>query len=262
MSDFQRAIDILTQGDRHRVWSLVVTVFGDLAREEGDEISAQTLGKLTEPLGVKSEALRVALHRLRKEGWLESRRTGRSSSYFLTKFGQSQTKSATPRIYCQTLPETSDWRLLLSPGSSASTISALASLEATGDIVRLGNSSFFGKYRSNEIPDDVFAAWVEKSEVPDWVKTAVVTQEICNSYAKLAQSFKSVSDCLGTTTDAIERAALRTLIVHSWRRTLLRHMDIPASFYPSDCQAHECKDLFLGLLEKLPRPMLEEISGG
>ena len=143
MSGFERAISILTQGDRHRVWSLIVTVFGDLAGSHGDEIGAQTLGKLTEPLGVKSEALRVALHRLRKEGWLENRRDGRSSTYFLTPMGLQQTAAATPRIYCQTEPDSLQWKIYLSSGSSEATSKLLSTLENSGDAVRLTNNSIW-----------------------------------------------------------------------------------------------------------------------
>jgi len=65
MDDFNRCIEILAAGDRNRVWSLVVTIFGDLAQGTGDTLSMQTLARITEPLGVKPEALRVALHRLK-----------------------------------------------------------------------------------------------------------------------------------------------------------------------------------------------------
>lgn len=260
MTDFERAVDILTKGDRHRVWSLIVTVFGDLAQNQGDEISAQTLGKLTEPLGVKSEALRVALHRLRKEGWLESRRTGRSSTYFLAPYGQSQTASATPRIYCQTSPTERNWTLLSASGSSADSVQDLAAAENEGKVVRLSNASFLTGEPSALALNDVLMTGIDQSDVPEWVKQAVLKDAVCDSYAKLSGSFSEVLDCLSGKESAIERAALRTLIVHSWRRIRLRHLDVPAAFHPIDCKAEDCKERYLSLLSKLPKPSLNEIG--
>lgn len=260
MNDFERAISILTKGDRHRVWSLIVTVFGDLAGSHGDEIGVQTLGKLTEPLGVKAEALRVALHRLRKEGWLESRRDGRSSTYFLTAMGLHQTEIATPRIYCQTDPEALQWKVYLTSGSSESASNFLSSLENSGNAVRLSNNAFLGEALEADMTANVLTTLVDSTIVPDWVRTSVISEGTCNSYEALSQSFRQVGQLASIPHDALQRATLRTLIVHSWRRIRLRHLDAPEAFYPTKCFAKECKSQYLELLEKLPRPSLEEIS--
>ena len=63
--DFQKTIDALGGDDMPRVWSLIVTVFGDLAQRNGDEIAGPVLGEILAPVGVRPEAMRVALHRLR-----------------------------------------------------------------------------------------------------------------------------------------------------------------------------------------------------
>ena len=86
-------------GDPPRVWSFIVTIFGDLAREDDRYISSRTLNRLTAEIGVKPEATRVALHRLRKEDWLESAKFGRESHYRLTNKGRKLSREAAPRIY-------------------------------------------------------------------------------------------------------------------------------------------------------------------
>ena len=85
--------------ERPRVWSFIVTIFGDLAREDSHYISSRTLNRLTAQIGVKPEATRVALHRLRKEDWLESTKFGRESHYRLTENGRALSREAAPRIY-------------------------------------------------------------------------------------------------------------------------------------------------------------------
>ena len=91
--------DALTAGRPHRLWSLIITIFGDLAQAPGSRISGAALGEITELIGVKPEAMRVALHRLRKDGWLESEREGRASFHHLTQYGRTQCAEASPRIY-------------------------------------------------------------------------------------------------------------------------------------------------------------------
>ncbi|NCX82445.1 MAG: hypothetical protein EBX04_00465 [Rhodobacteraceae bacterium] len=105
-------------GDPPRVWSFIVTIFGDLAREDDRYISSRTLNRLTAEIGVKPEATRVALHRLRKEDWLESAKFGRESHYRLTNKGRKLSREAAPRIYGDTFDRPL-WMALYDPGSAA-----------------------------------------------------------------------------------------------------------------------------------------------
>ncbi len=81
---FELGIAQLTDLQNLRVWSIIVSLFGDLAQKPGDQISGTTLTQIITPMGIKPEAIRVALHRLRKDGWIESTRSGRASVHFLT----------------------------------------------------------------------------------------------------------------------------------------------------------------------------------
>ena len=118
-TSFENIVRVLTLDQTPRVWSLLISVFGDLAQEDGAQISGPFLRKLTKVIGIKPEAMRVALHRLRKEGWIESRRQGRNSVYFLTEKGHAQTVAATPRIYA-TAPAARDaWLAVFNPSYPA-----------------------------------------------------------------------------------------------------------------------------------------------
>ena len=70
-----------------RVWSLLVTVFGDLTQD--DALEGPTLSALMSEIGVKPEATRVALHRLRADGWITSEKTGRTSRHRLSAKGRA-----------------------------------------------------------------------------------------------------------------------------------------------------------------------------
>ena len=55
-----------------RVWSLMVSLFGDLAQAEGAGIDGPVLSRIMTAMQIRPEATRVALHRLRNDGWIAS----------------------------------------------------------------------------------------------------------------------------------------------------------------------------------------------
>ncbi|MDG2341258.1 MAG: PaaX family transcriptional regulator C-terminal domain-containing protein [Paracoccaceae bacterium] len=260
MTGYDKAINALTKGDRHRVWSLIVTIFGDLAQNKGDEISAQTLGKITESFGVKAEALRVALYRLRKDGWIDSRRKGRTSHYFLTAFGLDQTISATPRIYGNTNPSAKKWYLVVASNESDASKKELESLAVSGDCIALGSNTLITTGRLQDFSAHLLTSLLDDAQLPAWMKQQVIGTDLKTSYDNLFSILSEVKTFLDREFKPVERAVLRTLIVHSWRRVLLRHPDAPDSFYPDDCKAKECRELVLDILGRLSRPQLPELS--
>jgi phenylacetic acid degradation operon negative regulatory protein len=93
----------------------LVSVFGELAQDQGSRISGSLLRHITEQIGIKPEAMRVASHRLSKDGWIDSERHGRTSAYYLTKWGRAQSASASPRIYAADQA----WFVMSNPGQPA-----------------------------------------------------------------------------------------------------------------------------------------------
>ena len=72
----QSITDRLLGLESTKTWSLIATLFGDL---DGDELSGKALWSLLAPLGIKPEATRVALHRLKKDGWIVAKKAGREA---------------------------------------------------------------------------------------------------------------------------------------------------------------------------------------
>jgi len=73
---FKKSRDALNRiGDR-RVWSIIVTISGDLAQEPNERISGSLVSRLTNLLDIKPEAARVALHRWRKRVGLSVKNLG------------------------------------------------------------------------------------------------------------------------------------------------------------------------------------------
>ena len=98
-----------------KTWSLIVTVFGDL---DGDNLSGKELRNLMRPLGVKPEATRVALHRLRKDGWIVSHKSGREVTYQLSEHGRNTTNAVYDEVYGQDLKYPEGWQFLVTAGAN------------------------------------------------------------------------------------------------------------------------------------------------
>ncbi len=260
MNNFETCVDILTKGERHRVWSLIVTVFGDLAQGSDDRISMQALTRITEPIGVKPEALRVALHRLKKEGWIDSMRRGRNSLYRLTDFGREQSVAAAPRIYRDTIKADGQWFVVLASPASENSLREIEDLVLRCETVQLSGNSILAGIVGDYVPKHVLCTPIKPEAIPAWAKSAVLDDALVDTYKSLFQTLTSLRKNLPPNPSSLEVATLRTLIVHSWRRVLLRHPDVPDFLLPKKCCLPESRTLFSELLAQLPRPELDNLE--
>jgi phenylacetic acid degradation operon negative regulatory protein len=80
--------------------SLLFTLYGDYAHPLGqEEVRVGALVQLADELGVSGNALRSALSRMSREGWLAVRRNDGTPRYRLTPRGHSLIEEGTGRIY-------------------------------------------------------------------------------------------------------------------------------------------------------------------
>ncbi len=96
-----------------RARSLLVTVWGDTIRPLGGEIAMGSLIRLMAPLDLSSRAVRAAVSRMARQGWLQARRVGRRAFYTLTSSGEWRVEQGVRRVY-RLRPDPWDgrWRLL------------------------------------------------------------------------------------------------------------------------------------------------------
>lgn len=239
------AIRALTQGQSLRVWSFIVTLFGDLAREPGAYLAGATLTALTGRVAIKPASMRVALHRLRKDGWLESQRAGRTSAYFLTERGRAETLAATKRIYAPSEHASGTWHLLVAPPGEREALEARVPEGMNllpGIVLGMGPAPQF---------EDCLALSGTLSTLPDWVRASLVSGDLRGDYASFEARLTRVAQLLPQQVSDLDRAVLRGLIVHGWRRLLLRHPDLPDDFLGPDCRIGPCREQVMALLERL-----------
>lgn len=253
---FQDTVAALSENGALKVWSILVTIFGDLAQGEDEAITGPVLSAITERLGIKPEAQRVALHRLRKDGWIESRKDGRVSRYQLTQSGRAQSQAASPRIYQRAPVATAGWHALIAPpGAAAERHITQDDLGAKG-YVQIQPSVFLRAGPPRDAPCAFLVVSPTGSTVPDWVLEAVAPAALVNAYTAFADTLDAIAPHIDEAQgwSSLERVAARVLILHGWRRLILRHTALTECLFPDGWAGSRCRQLVFAALDTLGDP--------
>ncbi|NDW53475.1 hypothetical protein [Aliiroseovarius sp. PrR006] len=237
-----------------RVWSVIITLMGDLTvmgtpDADASGVSGQALGKVMAALGIRPEATRVALHRLRKDGWIESTRHGRRSVYHLTSDGLAQTKAVADRIYGPARATPEQWHLLVLP-PQAEDDGSFDALIAEG-FSELVPGVFLGTSAPQATPDALHLS-DPKTELPNWVIATLAPSKLQMDSDQLRKTISQLP--IGTlhTLPALDRAALRLVLLHEWRRIALRLPELPVEAICPNLQVRALVQQALTALGPLP----------
>ena len=255
--NFENIVQELTGCGNSRTWSILVTIFGDLAQNPEDEISGVLLSSLTQKIEIKPQAMRVALHRLRRDGWIVTEKYGRTSKHHLSEFGLNQSAIASPRIYARTVDVPDTWHILLTNPETQNEAKHLL----TNGYRSILSGVFIGKGKG---PVDTTGSLVitgDLSAIPKWLQSSIADKSTVEEFSILEQILDTVKNTLdkGYTPTPIETAVIRTLIVHNWRRIVLRQPDLSLELLPNN-PAVQCRASVWQLLERLPRPSIEALE--
>ena len=249
------ARDALIDGANLRVWSMIATVFGDLALQRGDVIEGPVLSTLMAEMRIRPEATRVALHRLREnDGWIVSTKRGRLSQHRLSQKGRAESETAARRIYRAPQEDTGGWRLVLTESQ------AMPSREemAQRGFVPLMPRIYVGA-ADQMAPKDTLC--LDAQHAPSWLGAQLEPKGLSQDYTLLHDRLGRAAGVLSEDPELtpLQTATLRRLIVHGWRRLVLRHPPLPAALYTPAWRGHDCQALVFRLLASLPRPELSAL---
>lgn len=79
--------------------SMIFTLYGDYISHYGNEIWIGSLIRLLQEFGHNEQAVRAAISRMSKQGWVKARKKGNRSYYYLTKRGINRIQEAGRRIF-------------------------------------------------------------------------------------------------------------------------------------------------------------------
>lgn len=233
----------LQKKSKIKVWSLVISVFGDLATDRDTTLSGGFLNALFQHMGFKPETLRVALHRLKKDGWIETEKDGRRTLYRLSEHGLGETQRAYPRVYNTEPPQRQNWYLLILKEPIA---------EVPDGWYEIAPRTFLSTTKS----DDVFSIAIGENKIPQWVCYDIAPEDSHEDVAVLNEFLDQVKPT--PRADPWHNLATRSLILHQWRRIALRETSWVQMILQPDGAFAQCHKATHRILNQLPRDIPNE----
>jgi len=239
-----------------RTGSIIITVFGDAIVPRGGSVALGTLLEFFATIDVDSSVVRTAMSRLTADGWFEREKVGRNSFYRLVQRERLTFDIATKHIYG---PPATDWTgrfelLLIANGSDRD-----AAREA------LKNAGF-----GTPLP----GVWVAPSGVPipEEAKAAIrlevsaeddsgrrllseswPIEQTAEAYRRFMRSFEPLRAWVARDRlSDIDAFTARVLLIHHYRRVVLRDPLLPLALLPRDWPGRAarqlCGEIYRGLL--------------
>jgi phenylacetic acid degradation operon negative regulatory protein len=250
-----RIIDQLKR-EPSRTGSIVITVFGDAIVPRGGSVALGTLLEFFAAIDVDSSVVRTAMSRLTADGWFEREKVGRNSFYRLVQRERLTFDIATRHIYG---PPASDWTgrfelLLIANGGDR-------------DVAReaLKNAGFGSPLpgvwvapSGVPIPDEAVGAIRLEVSAEDDSGRRLLSESwpldrTADAYRKFMKSFEPLRSWIarGRMSEA-EAFTARILLIHQYRRVVLRDPLLPVALLPRDWPGRTarelCADIYRGVL--------------
>ena len=231
------------------------------------EISLKSLQQVFSLFGIEPNALRTALSRLANDEWLIRNRYGRHSTYRLSNSGADHFRSATGRIY-KSAPSGWDGEfelILQTSGDRKQKEQLRRKLVARGFGSPL-NGVFIRPLTEDPgplVPDSVSNAILrmqDYSAPAELVANAWPLESLNAAYRRLEKRFRKLESEIenGEKLSREDCLVLRILLIHEWRRVLLKDVDIPAVYKLSDWRGETSRKLVANLYHTL-LPKSEEL---
>ncbi len=252
--DLQEDINTVAGCGPVKVWSVVVTVLGDLLQSEDAWLSGLVLDALVGRLGINNQALRVAVHRLRRDGWIISEKRGRLSAHQLTPKGWAETEAVRAQIYGSAETSEAVWLAVGGPSLTAAEFLELLPDHAVALSAR--SALVAGGVRPSE---EILLSQFTPERVPDWAVSALAPEVMGAEYDALSAAVGRVL-AHSTPEGTLDRTALRLVILHHWRRLRLRHGNVQDVVLPSDWPGARARRLVMQALTRLERPDVAELE--
>lgn len=238
-----------------------------------------SLIRLLSPLGLSERLVRTAANRLVKEGWLRTECQGRRSNYLLTDAGRKRFGQAANRIYASSMPPWDrHWRLILLVGDldakerdrirkalywqgfgilggdccvhpNADLVSALDALAAEG----------LGAYVPRLMPlQSADGVRITSTNNADLVRRAWNLDGLLAGYEGFLSTYRPIHGELcndgGIRASDEDAFLIRILMIHDYRRLLLRDPGLPDALLPHDWPGHEARRLCRNIYRRLLVP--------
>ena len=240
--------------------SALFDLYGDHLRARGDRAPVAALVRLLASLGIAAPAVRTSVSRMVRQGWLEPVRLAGGRGYALSARARHRVDDAAARIY-RTRDARWDgaWDLLVvdQPGPRSARERLRAGLAYLG-YAPLSDSTWISAFPSAEVEDLLTteqAGWSRFRAVDEHAAGRAREAWDLESLAASYVAWRGFADRLLDDPDSrlagISRAgederafAVRSVLVHEWRKFLFTDPGLPGQLLPADWAGDEAAAFF------------------
>jgi phenylacetic acid degradation operon negative regulatory protein len=222
--------------------SALFDLFGDHLRHRGGQAPVAALVRLLGALDVAAPAVRTAVSRMVRQGWLEPVRLGSGPGYALTPKGTSRLDEAATRIY-RTREDTWNgrWHLLVlrQPGDRSTRERVRGGLALLG-YAPLSDNTWIGPRASDEVhpllaAEGIHAHAFQARLEGDPARLAAGTWDLtglARSYEQWCREAEHLAAEAGGEPSDQLAFATRSRLVHEWRKFLFADPGLPRELLP------------------------------
>ncbi|MFH3710053.1 PaaX family transcriptional regulator C-terminal domain-containing protein [Acinetobacter baumannii] len=272
----QQIIDSVVKNETLSGTSLISTIFGDSVLHRGGNISLASLIQLLELFGFNDRAVRTSVFRLVKNDWLCSDKIGRTSFYRITDSSRSTYLQAEQRIYNDQMKEWDHyWDLILMSSLDTENKALLKKelewlgfanistnlmaypgcnrIELQRLLVDLNMSEQVVVFKAETL--QLFNNSVDT--IGRMLRTNWPIDELRQRYLQFLDIFREIGVLLMQENEQLEPVQafqIRTLLIHYYRRILLKDPALPLELLPTDWPAISPRTLSMNIYKKVFEP--------
>ncbi len=221
--------------------SALFDLYGDHLRGRGDRAPIASLVRLLAPLDIAAPAVRTAVSRMVRQGWLEPVRLAAGPGYRLTDRARTRLDEAATRIYrTRTEPWDGCWDLLvLGPVAQRSSRERIRSGLAFLGYAPLSDSTWISPFPSEEVASvlapeeaDVHRFSARDADPTQRAQRAWDLDGMDAAYAAWLDFARGLVDGSSPPRDDEQAFAVRSVLVHEWRKFLFTDPGLPDELLP------------------------------
>ena len=275
----QHLLDSFRERHRVKAGSLIISVFGDAILPRGGEIWLGGLINLLAPLDLNERLIRTTVFRLVKDEWLTTQTQGRRTDYKLSASGRRRFEEASKQIYAANAPNWDHrWRLVMLvnelPAKDRERLRRAFYWQGFGEInahcfihPSADLTAAFDALRVDGMTDVLPSLMPlvamnprlgQSANDADMVHSAWDLDQLGASYVEFVKTYKGILEALRKAKKSgldDESAFLtRTLLIHDFRRLLLRDPELPEVLLPAKWPGQTARMLTKELYQRLLAP--------
>jgi phenylacetic acid degradation operon negative regulatory protein len=231
------------------VWSLIVSFFGDAVEPRGGRVALAILQDLMGLMNIEPGAVRTALSRLVNDGVLEREREGRLSFFLLADEERPIFEEASKRIYAGGPAKwCGEWTMaVIAPSADAAVADELLARK----FANTGGAAWMKPgHENDDAPEGVLLVKGAGSNPPPGLERFWLADgDLQRDYLEFVENWGLRAPPGKVSPE--QAIVARMLIIHDWRRIVLRDPGLPFELLPADWPGEQARSTVRRIYDSL-----------